>query len=93
MAAIIGGLNALVYLVCIVPSVWFVELFGRKPLFTFGSLGLSICFAVMVGMLYYVLTFPDSPNVQSYGDGAIAMIFIYSAIFVNSWMVWLPPDS
>jgi len=78
-ASIIGGLYGVVVTIVILPSVYFVERIGRKPLFTFGSAGLSVCFCIMTGMLYYVLNYPDSPNVESYGSGAIAMIFIYAA--------------
>jgi Sugar (and other) transporter len=75
-SAVLGGLNALVYVLCIIPSVFFVDLVGRKVLLIVGSAGQSACFAVMTGMLYMVL---NSPNAESYGEGAIAMVFIFGA--------------
>jgi Sugar (and other) transporter len=76
----LGGLNALTYVICIIPSVFVVDLIGRRILLIVGSAGQSACMAVMTGMLYMVL---NTPNAESYGEGAIAMVFIFGAIFAN----------
>jgi len=53
-----------------------VDLVGRRVLLVIGSAGQSACMAIMTGMLYMVLS---SPNADSYGEGAIAMVFIFGA--------------
>lgn len=88
----LSGVANLCQLAGVFISFFFIDKIGRKPLLTFGSVGMTVCM-IIVGVLTAVFS-NDWPAHKPEARAAVAFLNIYMVVFGLSWgpIPWSMPS-
>ncbi|KAK5231859.1 hypothetical protein LTR47_006992 [Exophiala xenobiotica] len=91
LAQIMGGIGAVIYFIASFPPIYFVERFGRRQCLIFGSIGMTLCWTLLI----IFLALGEQRNNKGLLYAGIVMMYIYQIIFAFSWLSvpWIyPPE-
>jgi sugar porter (SP) family MFS transporter len=85
----VGGLTGVIVVVFSTVPVLFVDKLGRLPFLLGGSIGQTVCLAIVAGLF---ATAPAEGS-SAFGIATLAMIYLYYAINMMSWypISWVYP--
>lgn len=88
------GASSTMLVAGIIPTLFLVDSWGRRPILMLGSLGMILCLSAVGGLQYHVDRLDDaSPQLASAANGIFACVCLYLAFFAFSWgpIPWLIP--
>ncbi|KAF9532893.1 hypothetical protein CPB83DRAFT_903395 [Crepidotus variabilis] len=86
-----AGACALIYCAGTIPTMFFVDKWGRVPFLLVGSVGLAAALAIVGGLQYYADSLPEGIEMLPAADGIFAGVCLYLFIFGATWgpIPWL----
>ncbi len=77
------GVVGILMFVATIPSVLYIDRFGRRPVLAIGAIGMAMCHFIIAGI---VGAYKDSwPEHKAAGWGAVAMVWLFVVHFGYSW--------
>jgi sugar porter (SP) family MFS transporter len=80
-----AGACALIYCAGTIPTMFFIDSWGRRPFLLYGSIGLAASLAAMGGLQFHSDKIPDGPARLPTADGYFAAVCVYLFIFGATW--------
>ncbi|KAH8655359.1 general substrate transporter [Xylariales sp. PMI_506] len=90
-ARLLTAINGIPYTFFSFAGMLMIDRWGRRGAMLFGTCGSAACYLVLTICIYKVQMADSTTDIDHFGDGAVAMIFIFYAFFGMGWQgtAWL----